>query len=227
MKILAVDTSTNYLNVAVVEDEYTRIEISLNAGQTHSKHLMPMIDSALSLTGLDLSMIDGFAVTVGPGSFTGLRIGLSVVKGLASALGKAVAGVSSLEAVAYPWLGLPFLICALLDARKKEVYSSLYRSDGNRLLKIAEETVLSIEEAIGKINEKCLFVGSGALLHRRVIIDRIGDLAVFPLPDAHAVRASSVARLGLGCFLEQKERSPSEILPLYLRPSDAEFKKTG
>jgi tRNA threonylcarbamoyladenosine biosynthesis protein TsaB len=217
VKILAVDTSTGQLNVAVVEDECERVDISLNAGQTHSKHLMPMIDTALKLIGLDISMIDGFAVTIGPGSFTGLRIGLSAVKGLASALDKPVAGVSCLEALAYPWCGFPFLICALLDARKKEVYSSLYRFDDGFLLKIGEEKVLSIEKAVGEINEKCLFVGSGALLHQRAIVDKIGGLAIFPSPNAHVVRASSVARLGLCRFMNKQERLSSEILPVYLR----------
>ncbi len=224
MKILAVDTSTRRLNVAVAEDEGERVEVSLNAGQTHSKHLMPMIDTALNLAGLDLAAIDGFAATVGPGSFTGLRIGLSVVKGLASALNKPVAGVSSLEALAYPWRGFPFLICALLDARKKEVYSALFRFDGSRLLKIGEERVLSIEKAIGEIHEKCLFAGSGALLHHRIISDEIGECAIFPPPEAHVVRASSVARLGLCQFMNKQERSASDILPRYLRPSDAEKK---
>jgi tRNA threonylcarbamoyladenosine biosynthesis protein TsaB len=220
VKILAVDTSTRQLNVAVVEDEGERVDLSLNAGQTHSKHLMPMIDTALNLAGLDLTAIDGFAVTVGPGSFTGLRIGLSAVKGLASALNKPVAGVSSLDALAYPWRGLPFLICALLDARKKEIYSALYRFNGNRLLKIREESVLSIEKAVGEIDEKCLFAGSGALLHQRVISDKIGECAIFPSPEAHVIRATSVARLGLCQFMNRQECSAAEIFPRYLRSSN-------
>jgi tRNA threonylcarbamoyladenosine biosynthesis protein TsaB len=223
MKILAVDTATRELNVAVAGDGQEHIGITLNAGLTHSQFLMPAIDAALHLAGLDLKSIDGFAVTVGPGSFTGLRIGMSAVKGLASAMNKPVAGVITLEVLAYPFRGFPSLVCPLIDARKQEVYAALYRFEEERLVKIAQETILSIHHILDMIHEKCVFVGSGALLHRSVIMDRLGYNAVFPSETAHALSPSALAQLGVAAFMRQQAGPPADILPLYLRASDAEI----
>jgi len=128
MRILAVDTATKSCSVAIVEKESIIAETTLFIEQTHSKHLMKMIDTALNLSGLTVSELDGFAVTRGPGSFTGLRIGISSIKGFAMASGKPVVGVSSLDSLAMQCCFSPYLVSPLLDARKGEVYYALILS---------------------------------------------------------------------------------------------------
>ena len=127
MKILAVDTSAMSCSTAIVDNGVVRAELSTVNSQTHSKHLMTMIDTVCKISGIEVAGMDGFAVTIGPGSFTGLRIGISTIKGLAWSLKKPVAGISSLEALAWQCAPVPCLICPLLDARKHEVYSGRYR----------------------------------------------------------------------------------------------------
>jgi tRNA threonylcarbamoyladenosine biosynthesis protein TsaB len=127
MRVLAVDTATTSCSVAIVDKTSLLSEFTLYREQTHSKHLMDMIKAALRMSGLNFSDLDGFAVTRGPGSFTGLRIGISTIKGLAVVLEKPVVGVSSLEALALQVSYSRDLICPILDARKGEVYFSRYR----------------------------------------------------------------------------------------------------
>ncbi len=225
MKILAVDTSTQQLNVCISDNENVRAEISCNMGHTHSKFIMPVIDSVLALGEWNLSMIDGFAVTQGPGSFTGIRIGISTVKGLASAGNKPVAGISSLDALAYQTVKYPHLVCVALDARKKEVYFSQYRWIENRPCKMITDSVLPIGSVIENINETCLFIGSGAQLYQREIIRRLGDQAVFPPLQEHTIRPSTVARLGFLKFSRDECYNATEIAPCYLRAPDAVKKK--
>jgi len=132
MKILAVDTATMSCSVAVVEAGCLKAELIQATGETHARHLMTMIDNVLQLSNETMAGIEGFGVTIGPGTFTGLRIGLSTVQGLALAESKPIAGVSSLDALAAQVMATPgesrSLVCALLDARRKEVYHRLYRT---------------------------------------------------------------------------------------------------
>ena len=153
MKLLAVDTSTRACSVAVVDQDRLACEITTGPAGTHSTHLLSLIRTALELSEMELHGIDGLAVCVGPGSFTGLRIGVSTVKGLAFATAKPVAGVSSLEALAQPCLPWPHLICAMLDARKGEVYAARYRARDGRLEREGREVVLSIADALDGIHE--------------------------------------------------------------------------
>ena len=129
MIILAVDTATTSCSVAIIDKKCVLAEITLLREETHSKHLMDMIHTAIGFSGLKLSDLDGFAVVRGPGSFTGLRIGITTVKGLAAGLKKPLVGISSLEALAMQASHSPYLICPLLDARRGEVYFSRYRFD--------------------------------------------------------------------------------------------------
>ena len=219
MKLLGVEASLKSLSVCIIEDEDLLSEITLNTGETHSKNLLKIIDESLNKAGLSIKDIDGFAVTLGPGSFTGLRIGLSAVKGLASVTKKPVAGISSLDALAYQ-AGFPNMICALLDARKNEVYCSIYRRIDNKKIRISDESVSAPEQAISEINEPCMFIGSGALLYKDLIIQKVGGLSLFPpLPD-NIIRASSVAYLGLEMFLKNQASPAESIVPHYIRKPD-------
>ncbi|MFV9647000.1 MAG: tRNA (adenosine(37)-N6)-threonylcarbamoyltransferase complex dimerization subunit type 1 TsaB, partial [Desulfobacterales bacterium] len=161
MKILAVDTAVKSCSVAIVDKESVLVEFTLGIEQTHSKHLMEMINTAIKLSGIIVSELDGFAVTRGPGSFTGLRIGISSIKGLAAATRKPLVGVSSLDALAMQCVFSQYLICPFLDARRGEVYFSRYRFNGDVLKKEIDEQVLPPGEAVCDINEACIFVGDG------------------------------------------------------------------
>ena len=223
MKLLAVDTSTRACSVAVVDQDRLACEITTGPTGTHSTHLMRLIRTALELAETELHGLDGLAVCVGPGSFTGLRIGVSTVKGLAFATAKPVAGVSSLEALAQPCLPWPHLICAMLDARKGEVYAARYRARDGRLEHEGREVVLSIEDALDGIDEACLFVGDGARRYREPIGSKLGPLALFPAPSQDIIRASTVAALAQRQFAWQENEDLDRLVPRYIRQSDAEL----
>ena len=224
MKLLAVDTSTRACSVAVVDQNRLACEITTGPAGTHSTHLLSLIRTALALAEMELNGLDGLAVCVGPGSFTGLRIGVSTVKGLAFATAKPVAAVSSLEALAQPWLPWPHLICAMLDARKGEVYAARYRARDGHLEREGREAVLSIEEALDGIHETCLFVGDGASRYREPIGVRLGPLALFPAPGQDIIRASSVAALAQLQFARKEIEDLDRLVPRYVRHSDEELK---
>ena len=226
MKILAVDTATKSCCVAIVDKDSLLAEITNVREQTHSKHLMDMINTAVDLSGLKLTDLDGFAVTRGPGTFTGLRIGISSVKGLAVASGKPVVGVSSLDALALQASLSPYLICPLLDARRGEVYFSRYRIKDGCLKKEIEEQVFPPEKAISGLHEACIFVGNGASLYQKAILDNLGELAHFAPSLQSTIRASTVAYLSVDRFENADTDDISMLVPNYIRKSDAEINFT-
>jgi tRNA threonylcarbamoyladenosine biosynthesis protein TsaB len=221
MKILSVDTSTTSCSVAVVDNGSLLAEITNDREQTHSKHLMDMIHRVFGFSGLDLSDLDGFAVTKGPGTFTGLRIGISSVKGLAVASGKPLVGVSSLDALAMQAANYPNLICPLLDARRGEVYFSRYRFEDGYLQRVAEEQVFSPEKAVDKLNEPCIFLGNGAVLYRETLLRKLGRFAAFAPPFQNTIRASTVAYLSLKRFKHADTDDVGTFVPYYIRKPDA------
>ena len=227
MKILAVDTATSSLSVAVVHGGSLCTEITCSTGETHARHLMVLVDTALTLSGMSVDDLDGFAVTIGPGTFTGLRIGLSSIQGMATAASKPVAGISSLDVLAAQAApaspGTGSLVCALLDARRMEVYGGLYRSEGQATVPLSEPRVGPPEKLAGEIREPCVLVGSGALLYKDVLRNRLKEHFILPPPAAHTIRGETVARLALAAF--EKETVPANrvLQPLYLRKSDAEI----
>jgi tRNA threonylcarbamoyladenosine biosynthesis protein TsaB len=223
MKVLAVDTATHRCSVAVAVQERLAVELSVESTKTHSTRLMGMIRESLRLAELDLSELDGFAVSLGPGSFTGLRIGVSMIKGLAFATGKPCVGVSSLKALAYGCLPWPHRICALIDARKQEVYAAFYRTDGQRLEPNGDECVMAVDEAVRGVDALHLFVGSGAQLYRNQILFRLGELACFVTGDRNLPMASTVARMAQQMLPTHAEDDITRLAPRYVRPSDAEL----
>jgi tRNA threonylcarbamoyladenosine biosynthesis protein TsaB len=224
VKILAVNTATKSCSVGIVDKNFLLVELILSTGQTHSKHLTEMIDRAIQLSGLTLSGLDGFAVTMGPGSFTGLRIGVSTVKGLVMGTGKPLVGVSTLDALAMQAAFSPYLVCSLLDARKGEVYFSRYRFVDGTLKKEGIEGVFAPPQIVDGIKEPCLFIGDGALLYQNEIICRLGQLAHFVPPGQNAIRASTVAYLAMDRFVKQETDDVIHFVPHYIRKSDAELK---
>jgi tRNA threonylcarbamoyladenosine biosynthesis protein TsaB len=224
MKILALDTATRSCSVALTDEGSLAAELTTRKDQTHSKHLMELIHSVLEIAGFGVSQVDGLAVTIGPGSFTGLRIGISTIKGLAHALGKPVVGISSLKALAWQCADQNHLICPFLDARKGEVYWATYRFDGTRLVQKTAARATAPEAAIAHINEPCVFVGNGAQLYRKKITTRLGYLAHFVPKDQDWLRAASIAALSMERFNAGDTDEVAGLIPYYIRKSDAELK---
>lgn len=223
MKILALDTATKSCSVAIIEAGSLSAELTTLKDQTHSKQLMELIHKGLEMSGFSADELDGLAVTVGPGSFTGLRIGISTIKGLAHALEKPVVGISSLDVLAWQCADRSYLICPLLDARKGEVYSATYRFNNDTLTPKSPEIASAPEAAIQKIKEPCVFIGSGAQLYRRNISTVLGDLAYFAPESQNIIRASSVAFLSMERFETRDTVEAADLVPHYIRKSDAEL----
>ncbi|BBO73780.1 tRNA (adenosine(37)-N6)-threonylcarbamoyltransferase complex dimerization subunit type 1 TsaB [Desulfosarcina widdelii] len=221
MNILAVDTATGSCSVAFLKDRRLIAEEVYTAGKTHSRHLMAIIDHILDRCEIAPADLDGIAVTRGPGTFTGLRIGLSTVKGLAAAIAKPVVGVSSLAALAFPlaWTRKP--VVAMIDARRGEIYHARF-SGGNGSEPSGKERVSGPQEAAKTLPEGAVLAGSGAVLYREVWESRRPDIRLAP-ETAHVIRAASVGMLAMHRF-ENQAADPADVLvPKYIRKSDAQI----
>lgn len=225
MRILSVDTSSNVASVAICDDEKLICEITVNNKKTHSQTLMPMIDSALKQSELEISDIDLIASANGPGSFTGLRIGVSAVKGLAHAKNIPVVGVSILEAMAYNLPFCEYIISPIMDARRQQVYNAVYEWKNEELLEIKAPRALSVDELIEeliKLDKKVVFLGDGVDVHKSYIGEKMADKAVFAPVCAKEQRASGLAVVAKKIFDEGKAVSCYELAPVYLRKPQAE-----
>ena len=231
MKILAADTATRSCSVAIMDNGGLLCEQTLISGQTHSIHLMEMVKKAFDLTGLTINDIDGFAVTKGPGTFTGLRIGLSSIKGLAAASGKPVVGISSLEALAVQ-TSFSGHACAMIDARRGEVYSARYSVSAsgfncNIIQQESHESVMTPEQTVSDIDKTTLFIGNGAFLYHHKIKKLLGRRAIFPSLLQNTIQATTIARLGMDQLQNKSYKAPDSPVPCYIRASDAEKKQKG
>lgn len=225
MRILSVDTSSNVAAVAVTEDEKLICEILVNTKKTHSQTLMPMIDNALKQSELEISDIDLIASANGPGSFTGLRIGVSAVKGLAHAMDIPVVGVSILTAMAYNLPFCEYLISPILDARRNQVYNAVYEWNDTDLKEIQAPRALSVDELIEEFiasDKKVVFLGDGVGIHKEYIKEKLGKKAVFAPVSANEQRASGLAAAAKKLYDEGKAVSCYELAPIYLRKPQAE-----
>jgi tRNA threonylcarbamoyladenosine biosynthesis protein TsaB len=227
MRILSIDTASTTGSVAVVDGETLLAEFTIARQETHSRRLMNMIDDALGMAGLGLKEIDGLAFTRGPGSFTGLRIGLSVVKGLAFVSGAPLVGVSSLEVLAHQAPDRSRLVCPMMDARNKEVYCGGYRFSEGGFRLVIDETAVSPEAAADGITEDCLLIGDGAHRYKSLFEERIGPHVEFATPDDGIPRALTVARLSRPRFEAGQIDDVRSVVPVYLRKSYAEKPRAG
>lgn len=225
MNILALDTATRTCSVAVLVDGKVSTELMDVSGETHSRHLMTMVGEAVRESGMDVAGFDGFAVTRGPGSFTGLRIGISAVKGLAAAAGKPVVGISSLRVLAAQAGDTSDLIYAVLDARRNEIYGAGFRHQNGRLEQVRPEVVMPPEAAVDGIDERCLLVGDGALLYRERLLDVLGPMASVAPSDCHVIRASTIGFLAVEAFEAGAGIEPAALVPAYIRQSYADPKR--
>lgn len=223
MRILSVDTATVSCSVGVLDAGRLMAEITSEKKQTHSKHLMKMIDTAIHTAGVRMDEIDAFAVTIGPGSFTGIRIGVSTVQGFAMALSKPVVGISSLEALARQVGPSTCPICPLLDARKNEVYAALYQSTKSGLRQVIEEHVAPLESLLHRIDAPCFFVGKGAQVYAELIEEKLGERAMFTEMILNKVRAETVGRIATQRIQTKNRENLNQLNPHYIRKSDAEM----
>ncbi len=220
MRVLAVETSTLSGGAALLDDERVVGEYILDVRITHSERLMAAIDQLLSDAGWTARDLEGLAVTVGPGSFTGLRVGLSTVKGLALALAIPVAAVPTLDAMAamLPYAALP--VCPVLDARKREVYASLYRWDGLGMRRQWDYLAIAPDDLARRLDEPVIVVGDGAESISSPFARRVEPPRRGPAPAV--VGALGHSRLAIGDTV-----AVAELVPIYLRPSEAELKRRG
>lgn len=227
MKILGIDTATQVAGIGIVDETGVLAESWLNTGKTHSQRLLPLMDSLLKNSEITWGEIYGLAVTVGPGSFTGLRIGLATVQGLTQVLHKPVVGIVSLDALVQNLAGVPGLLCPILDARKNEVYTALYRSEENRMIQLSPYRAVNPEVLMKELlssEERVTFLGDAVPVFRNLISDSLKERASFAPLTRNLLRAGEVAGLGLKRFHQGQEINSFEIKPFYLRPSEAEVK---
>lgn len=222
MIILGIETSTKTGSVAVVSENGVIAQYSLNIEVTHSERLMSTVDRVLKDTCIAFSNLVGFAVAIGPGSFTGLRIGLSTVKGLALATGNPVAAVPTLQALAWNLPYAVYPVCPLLDARKNEVYAALYRFDEKALVQVLPEAVIPIARLAEWISEKTVFTGEGSQIYRTDIQKVFGERAVFAPQSAILPSGASVAEIGLHMIKSGKQAELDSLTPMYIRRPEAE-----
>lgn len=224
MRILGIESSSLVASVAIVEDGVTMAEYTANFKKTHSQTLLPMIDAMVSLLDVELSSIDAIAVSGGPGSFTGLRIGSATAKGLGLALNKPLIHIPTLEGTAYNLFGASGLICPIMDARHNQVYTGIYRFEKDFQV-VIEQDAMDMNDLIGKLNamdERVIFLGDGVPVYEKLIAERMN--VPYEIAPAHVnrQRAASVAALGAVYFAEGKIETAEEHGPNYLRKSQAE-----
>jgi len=224
VRILAIDTSTRVGSIALVEGPLLKAQNILDIRATHNQRLLPGIERILTDAGWSLDDLDGFAVSLGPGSFTGLRIGLSIVKGLAWATGKPLVGVPTLDGLAANVSFVPYMICPILDARKGEIYAALYRQGDEGIPeRLTSYMAIKPEEMLALISETTVIIGDGLLSHGDYLKRELGNRLVLAPPHLSVIHASSVAWLGWHRLRSGEFEDVSSCTPLYVRPSEAEL----
>jgi len=229
MKILALDSSGLVASVAVVEEDNLLAEYTVNYKKTHSQTLLPMLNEIAGMIELDLASIDAIAVAAGPGSFTGLRIGSATAKGLGQALDKPLISVPTVDAMAYNLYGTDKLVCPIMDARRSQVYTGIYKfigqEDGYQLVPLKGQMAVSVKELtemLDEIGEEVIFLGDGVPVYRNIIDQQMKTAHTYAPAHLNKQRASAVACLGAIYFKEGKSETARDHQPDYLRLSQAE-----
>jgi tRNA threonylcarbamoyladenosine biosynthesis protein TsaB len=232
-RIVAIETSTTFGSVAVVTDEGPSLETCMSVPRGHCESLLPMLSRLLSNAGIEVASADAFAVSLGPGSFTALRIGLSTAKALCMSTERPLVGVATLDAVSHNVAGLCRYICPIIDARRQEVFYSLYRDTNGLQEKLIEYSAERPEQTVAEISSllreapegKVAFLGDGVGPCRELIQQEIGARAVFPATHLGIPRASSVGTLALRLFAQNRVADIDSLEPIYVRRSDAELRR--
>ena len=218
MKILGVDTSTPIGSVGLIDGECLVAEHTLSIVKAHSSRLMPAIDQILKWGDLTVPDLDACAVGIGPGSFTGIRIGVGTIKSLCYALKKPIIGISTLEAIAYNLRYTDKLICPILDARKDEVYGALFRG-GEILLRKSDDLCVPIESLLSQIDDDVIFVGDGLRRYAPVVQEQFGEDVPLADPIFNVPRGASIARIGYDRLRNGQSGDYFSLTPNYVRDS--------
>jgi tRNA threonylcarbamoyladenosine biosynthesis protein TsaB len=224
LKILAIESASITASVALLEDKRLLAEYTVNYKKTHSQTLLPMIDEIVAMTDTDLNTIDAIAVSGGPGSFTGLRIGSATAKGLGLALNKPLLHVPTLDAMAYQCEGIQGLICPIMDARRENVFTGIYSfSETFEIHKPQEHNnIHTLMEELNQMGQQVTFLGDGCEVYREIIQQEAAVPVKFAPVYANQPRAAAVAALGAVYYQEGKLQTATEHVPDYLRVSQAE-----
>lgn len=221
MKILSIDSTSVTASAAITENGNTLAENFINNGLTHSQTLMPLVEKTLKDSGISIKDIDLFAVTNGPGSFTGVRIGIASVKGMADALGKPCFAVSTLEAIAEPLKNKDCIACAVMDARCNQVYTAIFEN-GNRLCEDKAVLIDELGEELKQYNKKVVFIGDGAVLCYEKL-SKILENCQIADENIRYIHASSIGRLAEEKLANGENTTDSaKLVPFYLRLPQAE-----
>jgi tRNA threonylcarbamoyladenosine biosynthesis protein TsaB len=225
VKILHLDTATTVFSIALSAGENVIAEFTGDAGPATSAKIPGHIQSLLKHASLEINDLDAFAVTVGPGSFTGVRVGIALVKGLAYSTGRPIIALSALELLALNAENSTIPVCTMFDARRCEVYSALYRFD-NGMQFLRPELAITPAQLLDELEGPVLFIGDGALRYRELIVERLGSNAHFAEEHLHHPKASAGAAFALSRFSSGQTVTSLELSPSYLRLSEAEISKS-
>lgn len=223
MKILSIETSGNICAVALTEEDKLIKEEMINDGNTHSVKLMPLVDKLLAETNTSISDIDLFACDIGPGSFTGIRIGLSTIKAFLDVTNKKAVGITSLEILAAN-VDTEEIVCSLIDAKNENVYYGFFKKENGIYKKIEDlgfDNINNVIELAKQKNKKIIFIGNGGLIYKDIIEENVEKAEVLLEKEKNNLNARNIAFTALK---KQKEAVDSDNLrPLYLRKSNAEL----
>lgn len=215
MKILAIETSTKNLGIAIANEYSIIAEYKGDRDLKHSQDLIPNIDPLLKKIGANLKDIDCFAISIGPGSFTGLRVGVSILKGLNLVTDIPIVSVPTLDVIAHNAVNIPTQICVIVDAKKNNLYSSLYKVEDGGIIRLWDYLLISVDELVKKIEGETLFLGDGIPLYGSLIQERLKGARLankeYWFPDAKIV-----ARLGIKKFKKRELEDPDTLIPMYM-----------
>ena len=217
MKLLCLETTGPVAGIAIIQDGILLYEVYQNGGKNHSLTLMSMITNGLDCVRLQPHQLDVIAATTGPGSFTGVRIGVSTARAFAQAIGAKTVGVNAMDALRNN-VYCSYDVCAMLDARRRQVYTAVFGKDGSR----TKDEALPLESVLSNLNETTLFVGDGAEVYQNIIMAQMGEKALFAPPHLNLQRASSAAMIAYEKAVQGEAREYGALMPYYLRPSQAE-----
>ncbi len=225
MRVIAIETSSTVASVAIVNGDKIESEIFLNNKLQHSTVLFPMIEGILNSLSIDMDSVEGVVVSGGPGSFTGLRIGVAAGKGLVQGSSRKFIGISSLDSLAYQNSSEEYLVCPIMNALHDNVYTALYKHADKDVEKVIDYDALHIDaliENLKKYDKNIIFIGDGVELHKERIIKEMNEKAKFALPMNNYPRAATLGLLGVERISKGVEDSIYSFSPIYIRKSQAE-----
>lgn len=225
MRILAIDSSSMVATVAITTDGILNAEYTINHKKTHSQTLLPMIAEIVKMIEIDMDSIDAVAITGGPGSYTGLRIGSATAKGIGLALNKPIINVPTMDALAYNLYSSQYVICPIMDARRGQVYTGIYKFEETEMKTIKPQCIMMIDELIKEldtIKESVMFLGDGVDVHKRLIDDIMDTKHYYAPASMNRHKASTLGTIAEIYYKNGKTETAKEHKPEYLRLSQAE-----